>query len=210
MKLLPGKVSSCAAVFTAVVIASLGLAQRSDAVVSIKFPTITQTGSIEISHDISFTLTSPSGGDGNALTMVMDQFVTPDANPTLYYGSVSNAFNFRVNSDPVASAPFDFLDNVNFSQNAWTPDDGYFFIFFPTLVTGEVFTVTAQTITLAAGSLPAGFNPEAEQTFAGNMFLTDGSGNRISGNVSVGLIPEPSSTALLGLGGLALMLRRRR
>lgn len=43
------------------------------------------------------------------------------------------------------------------------------------------------------------------------MTVTDGTNNALSiDQVSISIVPEPSSTALLGLGGIALMLRRRR
>jgi hypothetical protein len=40
--------------------------------------------------------------------------------------------------------------------------------------------------------------------------ISGGTGTGFIGGYVVETVPEPSSTALLGLGGLALMLRRRR
>ncbi len=43
-----------------------------------------------------------------------------------------------------------------------------------------------------------------------NVHTSNFGGGEIRGQVTATAIPEPSSTALLGLGGLALLLRRRR
>ena len=70
-------------------------------------------------------------------------------------------------------------------------------------------TLLAGTYTLGAVS---GFNPQATQTFTGNMFLSNGNSARISNIVAAGPVPELSTWALPGLGGtglLGLTLRRR-
>jgi hypothetical protein len=52
-------------------------------------------------------------------------------------------------------------------------------------------------------SMKGGFDPESE-TYAWSGSVSDAQ------DISMNAVPEPSSTALLGLGGLALILRRRR
>ena len=72
-------------------------------------------------------------------------------------------------------------------------------------------TFSSETITSAIGSLTLGADPGGDPFAlnAGEYFIDYGSGT----NDSITLfyyVPEPSSTALLGLGSLALMLRRKR
>jgi hypothetical protein len=91
-----------------------------------------------------------------------------------------------------------------------TQNDGYLYMTTPiSLSLGDVFTLKAATYTLAANSLPPGFNPQAQQSFTGNMFLINVSGVRLSGDSSAGPVPEPGSTMLGALAGLSLLRRRR-
>ncbi len=63
-----------------------------------------------------------------------------------------------------------------------------------------------QGVTFGATSLDAGVYTFAELNEDFDAFLVDGG----SGTVTVGVIPEPASLALLGLGGLCMLGRRRR
>jgi len=80
----------------------------------------------------------------------------------------------------------------------------------PTAATAAFTGFTAINFTNHGGT--AGSADLGAGIFTGAAALDGGSGDRISG-VDFGItvaVPEPSSTALLGLGGLALILRRRK
>ena len=63
----------------------------------------------------------------------------------------------------------------------------------------RTFTATQETLTFNVFGSTNGSNPAASPTGAGQINA-----------LQVRSIPEPSSTALLGLGGLALLLRRKK
>ena len=70
----------------------------------------------------------------------------------------------------------------------------------------------AQTFTLAAPIVVIGTGAEQHVVTLWNPGGTDGDepGGWKAQQLVVSFVPEPSSTALLGIGGLALILRRRK
>ncbi len=81
-------------------------------------------------------------------------------------------------------------------------NSGYFyFTSAPSVMPGDILTIKAGTIIYGPASL---FNPQATQTFTGEMYLAGSSLEQIGV-----LIPEPS-TGLLCLVAMAAMGRRRR
>lgn len=168
-------------------------------------PTATAPGSLTITTDITFQIT----GSGNASMFVFDEWVTSDGaqngSSNLDYSSYAT-YPIHHNNSPL-STPLNLFqtDNTTFSSGHVTPNDGILALI------GSFAVVSGDTVTLKAGDLiiPAmsGFNPQATQTFVGNMFLADTNYLQLSDPV---VVPEPSVTALvLGLGALAFGIRRR-
>ncbi len=100
----------------------------------------------------------------------------------------------------------DFLDMGDFTGNGLTSEDAVSIIYSNsnptvTLIGGSFDNNTSDTITFSSGNALT-----ANESFTIN---------RVDGNFSlegfnVTVVPEPSSTVLLGIGGLALILRRRK
>lgn len=172
-------------------------------------PTATTAGSIQITNDVNFTITA----GGSVGSLVFDEWVTSDGLENIL-GAVSIApsgLSYSVNGGATSTVPMTaFNDNAAQIFSSVTPNDGY--LFFPTGFSaslGNVVTIKAATYTLAAGSAPSGFNPQANQTFTGKAFLASNVGIALSGLTPVGAVPEPSN-ALLLIGGLGALLFRRR
>ena len=195
-------------------LASLALftvsAMRTDAAVIVTLATPTTAGNIVFTQDINFTITTA----GVFNTLVFDEWVTSDGTFTgITPGSFTpSALSYSINGGAAATTALtNFRDNTNATFNDLTPNDGYLYSASGVSVAlNDIFTVKAGTYTLAAGSIPAAFNPQANQTFTGNAFLFQNSGSvRLSANTPVGAVPEPSR-ALLLLGGLSTLGFRRR
>lgn len=179
----------------------MGTARASVIVIA---PTASVAGSFTITQDITFTITT--GVTGGSLIFVMDEWVTSDGSQT--FSSFSPALSLAVNGG--AAQPYSanyFVDNYDFTGTAATPNDGYFFTqVSPALAINDTVTLKAATYTISA--VPD-FNPQATQTFTGNMFVVTGGNNKVSNTVSLA-VPEPASITFLAAGGLALFARRRR
>lgn len=193
-------------------LASLVLAAMSatsaDAAVIVTLPTVSTAGSIVFTQDIHFTSTGGSVG-----AVVFDEWVTSDGSTNFHSSFSPSLLSYSLNGGATATVVLNFFkDNNNALTGEITPNDGSLnFVSSVATSPGNVFTLKAATYTLAASSLPAGFNPQAGQTFTGNAFLVENSksGARRSANTSVGAVPEPSR-ALLVLCGLSTLAFRRR
>jgi hypothetical protein len=185
-------------------------ATSADAAVIVTFPTPSLPGSIVFTNDINFTITT--GGDVRGVAF--DEWVTNSTNTSSILGaSISPNLSYSLNGGATATLGFaQFTASYANSSGALTPNDGYLYgLTSVTTTAGDVFTLKAATYTLAAGSLPVDFNPQAAQTFTGNAFLFAAvTADRRSANTPVGgAVPEPSH-ALLLLGGLSTLVFRRR
>jgi len=187
----------CLAAFSC--IATIAFASQSSAAIVVVAPTPTTPGSVEITQDINFTITTSTV----AMILVLDEWVTSDGG--MDATNISPDLAFSINGGPTITRESLFYDNFNGVTGTITANDGLFlWTSFISLDAGDTLTVKSGTYTLQAAGF---FNPQVTQTFTGNVFLTDSNGFIMSNVVA---IPEPSSTFLMGVGAcLIAMLRRR-
>ena len=163
------------------------------------------TGTLEITEEISFTASSTGSVGGIAF---VNWVAEPDAaQDSLTLANLSYSFT-NSGSTGTSSTDFNVYDN-KLTLGDVTPTDGVFH-FHSTryLNAGEVFTLHTGSWT---GLTATGFNAEGIGSFTGQAFLMNGSFLRMSENVSVSAVPEPSTwAAFLGLGALGLAWVRRR
>ena len=129
--------------------------------------------------------------DGNA-SAIHDTFVNG-------VGGASATFNYDASHVVLANAST-AADYSNFTvgyggtqSRFWLGDISEIYVFDQTLTSDELIGVSS--------ILATRWGSEA---------ITASQAQILAGNSVLGIVPEPSTTALLGLGGLALILRRRR
>jgi hypothetical protein len=177
-------------------------ASQAQAALVVVAPTSSTNGSLTITNDITFTISTA----GNAALFALDEWVTSDGTQN---GSPFAALAISLNGAAPFTRDGELFDNLNSTAGAVTPNDGYLF-FGPTfgVAIGDTVTLKAGTYTL--GATP-GFNPQANQTFTGNMFIADNSGTQLSNIVAASAVPEPTTIGLLAVGGITgLAVARRR
>jgi hypothetical protein len=170
-------------------------------------PTTTSTGTLVITQDIVYTLTS--GGFPAAL--VLDEWTASNGESITTYTDLLTPLKFTLNGSPVTTISSTGLgDNVTSPNNDFTIHDGFFIINgIPRVVAGDQLTLKAGSYVLSKTNPAQGvFNPLATQTFTGNTFLTNSAAGRISSNGQV--IPETSSALLLVASCGFLLFRRIR
>jgi len=177
----------------------------SHAAVIVIAPTGSTSGSLQITNDIVFTITS----NGNAAFFVFDEWVISDGSMT--FSTLSPMASISLNGAAPMSKSMGLIDNLTMTQGQMTPNDGLLAI-----ANGldTIPVITGNTLTLRAGSYSlsavSNFNPQTNQTFTGNMFVVDSSvaGQRISNIVAV---PEPATNALIlaGMATIFATLRRK-
>ena len=185
------------------VVAALSVGGATAAIV-VDLPTPSSNGSLQITQDISFTVTV----GGQMQSLVFDEWLANDGNYdgidftlpisyTINGGSVMNINSYRL------------ADNtLGFFGGSVTADDGHLiFASAVSLLAGDVFTLKAGAYTLPQGSYP-NFNPLADQTFTGNVFLANSSHVTMTALTPVE-VPEPTRAVLL-IGGMILTMNRRR
>lgn len=183
------------------------LSPRAAAQMIVNGPTTTQTGSLVITQDIVYTITSNISA-GSPFALVLDEWTTSNTDIVTTYTDLGTPLVFMLNDIQLNSVTSTGLgDNVTSPNNDFTSNDGFFIIYsVPQMRTGDKLTLKAGSFVLSKTNPSQGvFNPQATQTFAGNTFLTNSAAVRISNVVAV---PEPGST-IFGLASCVLLLTRR-
>jgi hypothetical protein len=110
-------------------IASLALglntASQSHAAIVVTLPTPSVAGSIFITNDITFTITTA----GSVRGIIFDEWVTSDGSASAIGGSSISpiSLSYTLNSGPVVSVPLQgFLDNNALIVYQVTHNDGFF------------------------------------------------------------------------------------
>lgn len=126
---------------------------------------------------------------------MLDEWVTSDGTDdfSLLHPNLAYSVNGTANSSGSS-----FIDNFKSTVNGITPNDGvfYFNANYPNVYPGDTVTLAAGTYVLPATS---DFNPQATQTFTGNIFVAGYAYERLS--PSVAAVPEPSAWATLVAAG---------
>lgn len=162
----------------------------------------TTGGTVNITQDITLNITS----SGFAQHLVLDNWVTNDGN----FSGIEltpNTLSYQINDGSIQTAEItSFTDNSTITSGVLTPDDGYFFFDSISVTAGDTLKILSASYTTTSSP---NWNPEAIQSFAGDVFLASlGGSTRLSDNVAV---PEPSTyAALAGLAMLGYVIARRR
>jgi len=162
-------------------------------------PTASTAGSVTITQDITFTITTAVPGDILKL-FVLEEWVTFDGGQNVV--TVTPPFSISLNG----GAPQTAGSGDTISDNGYpTPSDGYLALLHETPAFAAGDTVTLKAGSHAIGAI-SGFNPQATQTFTGDIFMSTSNGP-ISNTVAA---PEPATGALLAMAAGALLGRRSR
>lgn len=188
------KTTTISTLVLALVSIALLAADRASAAIIVVAPTGSTAGSFQITNDITFEITTA----GDARAFFFDEWVT-SASGSFAYSAYSPGLSISINNYTPGFYSGIIYDNFSYFVGAGTPNDGYLWTHDAIVVAvGDTVTLKAGSYSLAAVS---NFNSQATQTFTGNMFITDSSGQQLSNTVAV---PEPTTTALL-IGGAAVV-----
>ena len=176
--------------------ALLGLAPQARADIVVVAPTASTNGSFTITNPITFTITTA----GNAQFFALDEWVTSDG--SLNFSSFFPDLFISINGGaPMQAGAGSFADNASQIIGQITADDGFFTADPFAVAVGVTVTLLPNAYNLGPSS---GFNLQANQTFSGNMFITDSGGALLSNVVSAAAVPEPATWISL-LGGVAIL-----
>lgn len=173
--------------------------EGANAAIVINAPTASSAGNITFQQDLTFTITTNTSGFVN---LVFDEWITSGdgATNSMFYPGIQ----YSVNVGPTLTFTFSDIYDNGPMLGGITPKDGLLMVTNQALFANDQFTIKAGSYAIPQ---VAGFNPQTNQIFSGNLFLvaSGSSYNRISN-----IIPEPSASTLLMTCALAASLCRRR
>ena len=150
----------------------------------------------------------------SSLTVANLPGITYDSTPYLYMMARSPSSDAILGQDPAVAAGSQYQVSLNYRGNNWGgagvsinyKDSSFNYINYEwaTLYTGNGIDTGWQSFTSPTWTAPAN-TAYVEVRLEGY-----GWSDTYIDNVSVNVIPEPGSAVLLGLGALALLVRRRR
>ena len=160
-----------------------GLAPGLSAIIVV-LPTTTTPGSIQVTQDITFDITTSA----NAYYLILDEWVTSD---TTYsnLNTTGGPLNFSVDGGPDVPTPIQLIIDNEANGSDVSVNDGQIFFSATSLTSGQTLTIRSGTIVIPVQPNIANFNPQGEQTFVGNVFLADAGLNRLSDIVDLSAPP---------------------
>ena len=201
-----------AAMFTAVIIACLGLAQKGEAAVTWLVSQVGDDVVMVTSGDLQV-------GVGGSFVRQQNEFlgaVVAGGGVVVKTGLTDTLTNLGVAGTNIIADPFIIDGNILtvLRADVFTGDSfGHHGVSGNLFLDPSDYSGSATTITPVSSMTY--FNVTVADLFATNLdngpvvvWTASVTGDTIQ--FALAAVPEPSSTALLGLGGLALMLRRRR
>ncbi|MFD2275054.1 PEP-CTERM sorting domain-containing protein [Rubritalea spongiae] len=155
-----------------------------------------------------FRATNTNAGGDSATNDEGASWISPLIDTTSFSGQ---QLNFNIDVTPAGALGFYEAEDI--VEIFYSVDGG------PAVSLGDLITANDNFNGQTGGNTTFGITQTIEQNFiAGNslqlevLFNLNANSNETVAidNISVASVPEPSSTALLGLGGFTLILRRRR
>ena len=154
------------------------------------------TGTLTINYDLVFNITTLS--TPTVFGFVFDEIVSSDGSAALVPFS---GLEFSINGGSKIALHF-WVDNLGMNEGDITPNDGYLFGNAASFAIGD--SVTLHAGTGAMTSTDGTFTPWSSGDY--DIFITSDGGARISDN---GVVPEPATALLFGLGGVGAFIVRR-
>ncbi len=186
-------------------VAALTLPAQSAVIISGGINVNGGTGSLEITHDIEFTITT----SGFTSTLVFDNWVgASDGGLNAVLDNPAALLSYRIDGGTTQTTAINGLYDNHHALGLIDQTDGFLLFSSISVVAGQTVTIPAQTHTFSGNS---DFNGNAVQVFTGDVFLSTTSGAVRSSAVSLSSVPEPSEwAAAAGVGLLGFAVWRRR